>query len=72
MRSALLALTLLALAMRFVFKMKPLKKTLPMFMLAGTAAGAVFFLIPHAAIAYAVWQGAIGLVIASVWTDRRA
>lgn len=64
--------TILGIATALIFRMRPFVRTVATFALVGTAAGAVFFYLPHASLAYALWQGAIALVIANAWATRRA
>lgn len=58
---------LLGLALRVAFRVR----SLGLLLLAGAAAGAPFFAMPHAVLAYLLWQGSVALVIARSWGAGR-
>lgn len=51
---------LLAIALRLAFRLR----CFGLLLLAGAAAGAPFFAMPHAVFAYVLWQGSLAVVIA--------
>ena len=61
---------LLSFALALIFRMK-LARTMIAVCCAGTAAGALFMLMPHAAVSYPIWQGAVAAAIAWVWRNPR-
>lgn len=62
--AGLLGAGLLGVALRLAFRVR----ALGLLLLAGAAAGAPFFAMPHAVLAYILWQGSVALVVARSWT----
>jgi hypothetical protein len=68
--AGLVGSVLLAIAVRISLR-TALTRTLLPFAIVGSIAGAVFFLLPHPAIGYMLWQSAIAVVLARSWADSR-
>lgn len=69
--AGLVGATILGLAFAVFFRARPLVRTVALFAIAGTLAGAAFFYLPWAPLSFAVWQASVALVIAHGWSRAR-